>query len=204
MTEIRCPTLGETWLVALRDVCHAGQAVDGEIVELRNLRVAFAAADFHADPLLTRFADPQVVAEMRKVFFTAEPNQFGHSYRDGLRGPNGRNDLSDVTELLFRDPCSKRAVVTLLGAGDGCVPCVNAVHFLRREGGLVATYFARAQDLFRKFYADALCIDAMARQVAAGLAIPVIEVSGLISSAHVYQEDRAEIQTLLHAWEAAA
>ena len=114
-----------------------------------------------------------------------------------MQGPGGRRDLGDVIELLTRQPCSKRAVLTLVGNGDGRVPCINAIHFLRREDGLLATYFARGQDMFRKYYADAICIHEMARRVAVGLGVPLRRVSGVISSAHVYVKDFDAIDAML-------
>ena len=93
---------------------------------------SFAQGDYDSDPVLVRFASRENVEQMRKVFFTTEPNGFGHSYRDRIRGPRGRCDLSDVIELLDREPLSKRAAIVLAGEGDGRVPCINAVHFLRR------------------------------------------------------------------------
>jgi thymidylate synthase len=178
-------------------VYRSGQTVGDETRELRGLGVAFVHGQFEADPLLVRFASAESVAEMRKVFFSTGPNRFGHSYRDKLRGPQGRGDFSDVVELLRREPASKRAVVSLAGPGDGTVPCINVIQFMVRDGGLSATYFARGQDMFRKFYADAVCIYEMAQRVAGGLELPVSLVSGLISSAHIYLRDLAEIRTLL-------
>ena len=134
---------------------------------------------------------------MRKVFFSQEPNEFGHSYRDRIRGPFGRCDLSDVIELLQLEPLSKRAAIVLVGEGDGRVPCINAVHFLRRGQGLVATYFARGQDVFRKFYADGVCMFEMARRVAAAIGVPVDRVTGVISSAHLYLADLAAVDEVL-------
>jgi hypothetical protein len=197
MKEIRYPSLGETWLAAVEEIYRHGVAVGDEGRELRNLAVGFAAADASADPLLTRFGSTSQIDHMRRVFFSSEPNGSGHSYADKLRGPQGRRDLSDVVELLTREPSSKRAVVTLVGAGDGQVPCINTVHFLRREGGLTAAYFARGQDMFRKFYADAICLHEMARRVGAGLGLPVVDVFGLISSAHIYLADLGEIGAVL-------
>ncbi len=120
-----------------------------------------------------------------------------------------------MIELLHREPLSKRAVIALVGEGDGRVPCINAVHFLRRpcvhgarrpgvpgarhgaRPGLVATYFARGQDVFRKFYADGVCIFEMARRVADAIGVPVDRVTGVISSAHVYRADLAAIGDVL-------
>jgi thymidylate synthase len=196
MKEIRYPYLGATWLAALREVYRAGQIVADETRELLHLYTTFQKGDFQADSLLARFGSPRHVEEMRKVFFSAEPNLFGRNYRDALRGPWGRSDLSDVVELLRAEPWSKRALLTLTGC-DGRVPCVNAIHFLRRNEGLQALYFARGQDIFRKFYADAVCIYEAARRVASALGIPLLAVSGLTNSAHVYLADLAEIRTLL-------
>jgi thymidylate synthase len=197
MKEICYPTLGETWLAALREVERAGESVGGETRELLHLGVSFQRAAFDEDPLLARFGSAEQVEQMRKVFFSDEPNRFGHSYRDRLRGPEGRSDLSDVVALLRRDAFSKRAVVTLAVPGDGTVPCINAVQFLCRRDGLAATYFSRGQDMFHKFYADGVCLFEMARHVAAGLETPLRSVTGFIASAHVYTKDLADIHALL-------
>ena len=113
-----------------------------------------------------------------------------------MRGPGGRNDLKDVIALLRAEPWSKRAVLTLCGEGDGKVPCVNTVQFLLRDT-LRTIYFARGQDAFRKFYADALCLADMAATVAAGLGAATGSISGFIGSCHVYHADRPAIDRLL-------
>ncbi len=197
MKEIRCATLGETWLAALREVYRSGRSVGEEMREVLHLWIAFQRGDFQADPLLVRFASSRQVEEMRKVFFSSEPNLFGHSYSDCLRGPQGRADLGDVIELLGKDPASKRALVALVGLGDGRVPCINAIHVLRREDGLTATYFARGQDIFRKFFADGVCLHELAQRVASKLGIPLVAVFGMIGSAHLYLADLAEVRSLL-------
>jgi thymidylate synthase len=204
MKEIRHSTLGETWLATLREVFRTGENVGDETRELLHLGVSYESGQFETDPLLLNFGLRENVVEMRKVFFSEEPNQFGHSYRNRLRGPDGCRDLSDIVDLLRRLPWSKRALVTLVGPGDGTVPCINAVHFLRRQEGLTATYFSRGQDIFRKFYADGVCLYEMALQVATQLEIPLLSVSGIISSAHVYLKDFVEIQEMLDRLDATA
>ena len=191
MKDICYRSLGETWLAVLREVYHSGQTVGDDTRELLHVCASFAQGDYDSDPLLVRFASRENVDQMRKVFFSTESNGFGHSYRDRMRGPGGRCDLSDVIELLQREPLSKRAAIVLAGAGDGRVPCISAVHFLLRAPGLVTTYFARGQDVFRKFYADGVCIFEMARRVADAIGVPVERVTGVISSAHVYLADLA-------------
>jgi thymidylate synthase len=197
MKEIRYSRLGETWLAALREIFIAGENVGDETREVLHLAVAFETGEFESDPLLARFGSSDIVREMRKVFFTDEPNQFGHSYRARMCGPAGRNDLGDIVELLRRHPESKRAVVSFAVPGDGTVPCINALQFFHRRDGLSATYFSRGQDIFRKFYADGICLYEMARKTAADLGISLVSVTGFISSAHVYIKDVSEIENLL-------
>jgi thymidylate synthase len=201
MKDICYWSLGETWLAILREVYHSGEAVGDDTRESLHVCASFARGDFDSDPLLVRFALRENVEQMRKVFFTSEVNGFGHSYQDRIRGPRGRCDLSDVIELLQCEPLSKRAAIVLVGEGDGRVPCINVVHFLRREQGLVATYFARGQDIFRKFYADAVCIFEMACRVADAVGVPIDRVTGVISSAHIYQADLPAIRNVLAAAE---
>jgi thymidylate synthase len=156
---------------------------------------------FHAssgpDAILDRFADQQMIAEMRKVFFREEPNALGHSYAKLIRGPEGRHDLQDVISLLQREPLTKRALLTLSGQPGGKVPCVNAVQFLVRDSTVQTMYFARGQDAFRKFYADGLCLTIMAETVAAALRLPTGNVQGFIGSSHVYHVDMPALRGTL-------
>ena len=121
-----------------------------EGLELLGSPVRFRIAG-KSDEILDRFADAQMVAEMKKVFFRDGANALGHSYAKLVQGPDGRQDLQDVITLLKREPLTKRALVTLSGQPGGKVPCVNAVQFLVRDSAVQIMYFARGQDAFRKF-----------------------------------------------------
>jgi thymidylate synthase len=167
----------------------------GEGLELLGVGLSFPAVQ-DGDPLLERFGDAAMISEMRKVFFDGGANTLGHSYANLLRGPGGRSDFEDVIALLRSEPWSKRAVVMLCGLPNGKVPCLNAVQFLLRDK-LQTIYFARGQDAFRKFYADALCVREMARKVAAGLRVAAGTITGFIGSCHVYHHDRPAIDRLI-------
>jgi hypothetical protein len=196
MNELSFGSLGETWIHLVQMTVQTGTSVNGEGLELIEVQVAFPA-EAQADELIRQFGDSRMIAEMEGVFFAGRANALGHSYASLMRGPGGRHDLQDVISLLRAEPASKRAVVTLCGLGDGKVPCVNVIQFLVRAGALRTIYFARGQDAFKKFYADALCLAKMARLVAAGLGLPADTVSGFIGSSHVYHEDRPAIDDFL-------
>jgi thymidylate synthase len=166
-----------------------------EGLELLGIRVAFLVDE--SDTVLERFGDQQMIAEMKKVFFSETTNALGHSYAGLMRGPGGRHDLQDVISMLQSEPLTKRALVTLTGHANAKVPCVNAVQFLVRDQAVQTMYFARGQDAFRKFYADALCLAAMAEKVAAGLGLAIGMVRGFVGSSHVYHKDMPAIRETL-------
>jgi thymidylate synthase len=189
-------TLGETWINLVQVTLRDGLNADSDYSELLGVQVSFPAAD-QPDAVVAQFGDSRLMAEMEKVFFSEAPNSLGHSYAKLVSGPACRRDLQDVIDLLRAKPSSKRAVVTLCGPGNNKVPCVNLMQFLIRKGLLRTIYFARGQDAFGKFYADALCVAKMARRVANSLDLPASTVEGFIGSSHVYHRDREAIERFL-------
>lgn len=151
------------------------------------------------DELLERFSDHRMTAEMQKVFFSEEPNSLGHSYAKLICGPGGRHDLQDVVELLRLEPMTKRAVASFSVHPGGKVPCITAVQFLVRQQAVQLVYFARGQDVFNKFYADALCLAIMGKRVAGALQLSLGPVRGLIGSSHIYHRDLPAIRQVLAA-----
>lgn len=196
MKCLKFDTLGETWINLVQVTLRDGLNSDSDYSELLGVQVSFPAAD-QEDAVVAQFGDSRLMAEMEKVFFSEAPNSLGHSYAKLMSGPACRRDLQDVIDLLRARPSSKRAVVTLCGPGNNKVPCVNLIQFLIRKGQLRTIYFARGQDAFRKFYADALCVAKMARRVANSLGLPAGPVEGLIGSSHVYHRDREAIERFL-------
>src|ERR1039458_10299217 len=189
-------TLGETWINLVQVTLRDGLNADSDYSELLGVQVSFPAAD-QPDAVVAQFGDSRLMAEMEKVFFSEAPNSLGHSYAKLVSGPACRRDLQDVVDLLRAKPSTKRAVVTLCGPGNNKVPCVNLMQFLIRKGLLRTIYFARGQDAFRKFYADALCVAKMARRVANALDLPAGSVEGFVGSSHVYHRDREAIERFL-------
>ena len=196
MNDLNCASLGEIWFHIVRRTVQCGNPLGDEGLELLEVCAGFPAAS-DPDALIREFADARMLAEMEKVFFAEGSNALGHSYSKLMRGPAGRSDLEDVISLLRAEPASKRAVVTLCASGNGKVPCINVIEFLIREGELRTIYFARGQDAFKKFHADALCIGKMACRVAREVEVPAGRVSGFIGSSHIYHEDRAAIDSFL-------
>jgi thymidylate synthase len=191
-------SLGRVWVDLLDHIVREGTPMGDEGLELLGRTVSFPLTS-HPDDVLDRFADQKMMQEMQKVFFTDGPNALGHTYTKLICGPGGRNDLQDVIELLRKEPLTKRALVNFSTVPGGKVPCVTALQFLIREDALQLIYFARGQDIFRKFYADALCLGRMGETVASALTKPVGLVRGFIGSSHFYERDLPLIQQTIAA-----
>ncbi len=195
-TDQLAKPLGETWKNLLQFVMERGDDSDEGIREARNVTISFTVepSDFSE---LAKYGLNETLSDMRKVFFTTEPNRFGHSYRSCWRGPFGKDDLSDVIELLKKQPSTKRALLAFVDLTGRKVPCVNAIHFLIRQGRLDLSYFARGQDAFLKFSADAICVHDFGVMVSEELGIRGGTITGTISSAHIYRKDFERVESIL-------
>jgi thymidylate synthase len=189
--------LGETWKSLLRLVMEYGDDSDEEIREARTVTVDFTVEPSDITELAV-YGLEETLSEMRKVFFTSESNRFGHSYRSCWRGPFGREDLSDVINLLKDQPSTKRALLVFVDPTGKKVPCLNAIHFLIRHGCLDLSYFARGQDVYLKFCADAICVRDFGEMVSEALGIRIGTITGTISSAHIYRKDFERVESILN------
>jgi hypothetical protein len=197
MPALEFTTLGETWINLVERTLTNGAVLPDGLRECLGVRVGFPGM-IEQDAVIDRFGDPEMIQQMKRVFFHEGPNALGHSYAALMRGPEGRSDLQDVVGLLRAESLTKRAVMTICGTGGGKVPCLNVIQFLIRGGAVQAAYFARGQDAFKKFYADGLCVAAMAAEVARRLKLPAGRVSGFIGSSHLYHEDLPAIEAMLN------
>ena len=79
MNPLEFPSLGQTWINLVYQTVQTGTAMGNEGRELLGVSVGFPAAG-EAEPILDQFGDPEMIAEMKKVFFAQGPNALGHSY----------------------------------------------------------------------------------------------------------------------------
>lgn len=196
-TDLFVKPLVGTWKNLLQLVMERGDDSDEEIREARNVTLRFTVEQSSFSEL-AEYGLNETLSDMRKVFFTNEPNRFGHSYRSCWRGPFGKNDLSDVINLLKEQPSTKRALLAFVDLTGKKVPCISAIHFLIRQGRLDISYFARGQDVYLKFCADAICVYDFGVMVSAALGIRIGTITGTISSAHIYRKDFERVESILN------
>lgn len=195
MINIQKETIGQVWKELVKEVSSHGYELADEGRELTDIRVSFNSVK--TDFIIEKYGDKNMISNMKKVFFSNEPNELGHSYSELMKGPYGKNDLSDVIELLHERPHCKRATLTFCGNGNGKVPCINVIDFLNRNNKLDIYYFSRGQDVFKTFYADAICISQMQKMVAEKLNLQLGGITSYIASAHIYHDDNQKINDFL-------
>lgn len=182
--------LFNAWLFIMQSILNSTMSeVVEDYIELRNYSISFTSEN--CEELLTDKRIMNDYEEMRKVFFSQEENIFGHNYSKTLIGPKMGKEtaIEDIIQLLRKSQMSRKAVLTFLPYGDEKVPCINVIHFLLRNNKLEISYFARGQDIYRKFPCDAMCIIEYGRLIAKKLDVEISYITATITSAHIYQKD---------------
>ncbi|MCG3759058.1 hypothetical protein FJD32_017245 [Shewanella sp. LC6] len=197
MYSIKESTIGKAWISLVKLVQDEGTPLANEGMEITNVVVQFEHDTNQIDSILEEFADQKMIENMGFVFFGRGEDRLGHSYKDLIMGPLGENDFSDVIALLKEKNVCKRATITFKPKGTGKVPCLNVVNFIVRNDQVQVSYFARGQDAYKKFFADAVAVAEMQGLVAKELCLPVGTITGFIASAHNYFEDAPQYEALL-------
>lgn len=186
-------SIGETWVELIKNILDSGVSRD-EYLELNNVILNFRSED--VDDIIEKYGNKLNITEMKKVFFSDDENIFGHSYCKLMNGPKGRNDLFDVADILKEKNASNRAVISFSSIPEK-QPCISAIQFKIRDGILNTSYFSRGQDIYNKFYCDAICIDHITKIICDELHIDDYVITGFISSAHIYKSDIMKASNLV-------
>ena len=137
-------------------------------------------------------AELKMIKWMRNNFFnyTALSN-WGYSYGQRLFNYNKIDQVKMVIKRLRDNHAAKSATITLMmpGFDDKHTPCLTTIDFKVRERKLVLTCFARSQDVYKKMYADILCLAKIQKKVASQLKVGIGILCIHVVSAHIYKED---------------
>ena len=191
-------SIGRAWAALVDLVQTEGTQLADEGMEITNVTIQFDHNPNIPDQILEDFGDKHMIQNMQFVFFGRGEDRLGHSYKDLMMGPLGENDLSDVVTLLKNKEECKRATVTFCHRGEGKVPCINVVNFLSRNDKLQVSYFARGQDAYKKFFADAVAVAEMQALVAKEVGLQVGTITGFVASAHNYFSDAEKYNELIN------
>ena len=196
--------IGDAWIAAMLTVVthgHFTQDNDETLMESDTVIVTIGAPTEH-DALTQKHEDPAMIDWMRHNFLDTSPvDGWGYSYGSRLLNFQGHNQFEAVIEKLRRRPSSKSAtlVFALPPEDRSHVPCITCFDLKYRDNQLNGTAFFRSQDAGKKFYADALCLGELLRQIAAALEMETGFLNLYIASLHIYEKDLPRVHAILDA-----
>jgi thymidylate synthase len=127
----------------------------------------------------------------------------GTAYGPRLFAPRGASQWDQVTELLGKDPDSKRAAMVIMRPGEFADPanpdvaCTLALQFLIREGHLHTVGFMRGNDAMLGLVCDVFCFTFIAEFTALQLGVPLGSYTHHVSSMHLNEPDWGRATAIL-------
>lgn len=203
MKEIKAKTIGEAWMNSLDYIMKKGKAMkDGEknLKETMHLSVTVKKPSQN-DEIIEKFADKKMIDWMLSNFLEQKrvPElKNALSYGTRLFNYNGKNQVEWVINKLTKKPETKAATISMLMSDDeDYIPCVSLLDFKLRNGKLNITAMCRAIDFGKKVYANLLALNKIQQIVADKLDVKVGELVMNNISAHIYEENFAEVNKVL-------
>jgi thymidylate synthase len=167
---------------------------EDSIIELRDVLISFKNLD-PRDDVFQKFGDKKVIdMYSKKMQSTDIIPELNSSYGKRLFDQQGFNQINWVINRLKRKPETKAATISLLLPNDPGprIPCLCILDFKIRDGELKLSGYFRSQNVLRS-YANFISIKELQDKVAKQLGVKTGEMTFLVSSAHIYDKDMAEI-----------
>lgn len=133
---------------------------------------------------------------------TAEPvPSLAYTYGIRLRDHNGVNQIESIINKLKAEAHSRRAVAVLWNVATDDQsehpPCLTVVEAAIKYDKLFMTCYLRSNDMYRGWPENTLAFRTMQKEVADAVGLPMGPLTTISTSAHVYEENFAQIQDLI-------
>lgn len=153
------------------------------------------------EPMISRFfpggaADlQQYTMEMLDgiLDFEVDRGNWEYTYHRRMTDYGGRDQLRFVVDELRRDPCSRRAVVTVrrpeddMGSDDPA--CLQMLQYMIRDGKLDCFATFRSNDALEATFMNAYALIRLQERLARELGVGVGSYTHHANSFHVYEKD---------------
>lgn len=148
------------------------------------------------DPIISRFADRQRIDYTRKRY---SQDSGSGGYGEFIYGQESEI-LDHIVKKLLLNPSSKSATINAPNswtANLGKPPCLTAVDFKIREGGLLMTVMYRSQNVFTKQPGNILALRDLQETIADRIDVPAGRINLFAASAHIYEPDWEAAEEIL-------
>lgn len=212
--EIRAIHVMDVWKRALDVLVSQGKSFTDRssrsCIELTNIFMLFddPTVDINL-PLETVSRVTDIIypsmQELQEIVFMRNRSVYAYSFGQRLFNFGNSCDQIDgyIIPLLRERPMTRRAVVSLYDPQEDCLLDADAVlslisvHFMIREGKLHVTAYIRSADIFVGFPANIFQISVLQKYVAQHLDIPVGSIGVFTNSAHIFEDQVADIQKVI-------
>lgn len=154
----------------------------------RNLNQAIGAAE--AAQLIGQVTLPERMIDITHVFTSFTDGGIFH----GAYGPRIAGGLSQIHDLLHRDPDSRQAVLSVyqqhrdLNTGARDIPCTLTLQFFVRDSKLLLRTSMRSNDAWLGLPYDLTQFCALQGAMAAALDLPMGTYTHTVGSLHLYEQ----------------
>jgi thymidylate synthase len=204
-------TIGGAWIAIAAKVLAEGNvsSYDGRAIRELVLQTLMVSEPDANDDVIKRLGDPERLAWMHANFTdSARVAALGdaESYATRLYDyeHRGLNQIDWVVGKLRADSRTRSAVITTLQplSDTTYIPCVSVLDFFVNEGRLELVVYAHSIDFGTKGYANLVELAFLQHLVGEKISRSVGPLTMVVKSAHIYDDDVSEMQSVLSAYAA--
>ena len=202
MITLKCKSLGEAWIKAMRIVIHKGEIIYDDDVELKEVRNFYITIDEinDSDPMILKYADPDRVELMKKKYATCGlVGDYKIDYGSYIYNNNGINQIEWIIDRIKNKPPTKSATITLHKPGEEKLACLSMIDFKYRKNKLDMTVVYRSQNIFWSHPGNMLALRKIQHDVATALGYSMGTIELAVISAHIYEYDYDKVNNILDA-----
>lgn len=200
MIHISAATEGQAWIKAMRMIMKDGKNVwddDVPIREIQNLYFTIGQIDEN-DSILKEYADKDRLELMKKKYATCGlVGDYKIDYGSYIYNNNGVDQIKWVIDRIKNKPETKSATITLHKPGENMLACLSMLDFKYRANLLDMTVVYRSQNIFWSHPGNMLALHRIHEDVANALGYTLGKVELVVISAHIYERDFDNVNSIL-------
>jgi thymidylate synthase len=204
--DISTRTIGDAWLQVAEEILNRGHVSEYDGLKIRELIMSklHVSEPRSRDSLIDQFADPIRLKWMHANFSDpAQVTELGNadSYATRLYDYDhqGIDQIEWVIERLKNNPSSRSATITTFQplTDTTYIPCVSLLDFFVQRERLDLVVYAHSIDFGTKGFANLVELAYLQERIATALALEIGQLTFIIKSAHVYENEANEMSEVL-------
>ena len=204
MIVLKCKSLGEAWVTAMKTIMCRGEIVHDDDVKLKEICNFYITLEniSDLDPIILRYADKNRVELMKKKYSTCGlVGDYKIDYGSYIYNNNGINQIEWIINRIRNKNETKSATITLHKPGEEKLACLSLIDFKYRNNMLDMTVVYRSQNVFWSQPGNMLALRRIQNDVATALGYNIGCIELVIMSAHIYEDDFNKVNNILNEFE---